>query len=348
MSAAGSSPGRRHLSIDDPAALRLRPLPPGRLPRSSEGEDSNSKPSDAASRTERRWLPTHGGFPSLGRRRSTRNRRAGRPGHRDRHRRSSTRTRRAIHRTYRAAGAPSARGENDAAHESEVLKAAIAKREVLHCRAAEIGKPFLEPRVDRRGFFEHDGRRVAVGGEEFEPFPETGLEQRQRSGRRVNPWPLTSSTAREMRRWKVFDDGEEDPFLAVEVQVERAAGDAGAGDDVADARAAKAFAGEDPSGGVLVPPLSGGGGGRGRAVVGGAGVPCLVRPVKETVYFYIEKESVSLKPDAFLVFQVVGQLGRFPQGPPGTKAPLRPSRRAGCRRPSPSSSPRSTAAARRP
>ena len=49
---------------------------------------------------------------------------------------------------------------------------------------------------------------------------------------------------------ELLDDGEEDLLLAVEVEVEGAARDAGARDDVADAGVPVALAGEDPGRGV--------------------------------------------------------------------------------------------------
>ena len=94
---------------------------------------------------------------------------------------------------------------------------------------------------------QHNPRRIALGGEIFEPAAEARFENRawsERSGVggcRVQRFERALGSV-----VKLVEDGEQNAFFAVEVQVERASRNARPRDDVRDARAPVAFAGKNP------------------------------------------------------------------------------------------------------
>jgi hypothetical protein len=94
---------------------------------------------------------------------------------------------------------------------------------------------------------QHNPRCVTLAGEIFEPAAEARFENRAWAER-----PCVSGCR--VKRFegalgslvKVVEDGEQNAFFAVEIQVERATGDARACDDVRDSRAPVSFARKDP------------------------------------------------------------------------------------------------------
>jgi hypothetical protein len=114
-------------------------------------------------------------------------------------------------------------------------------------RLSELDQRLLKSGVDRVRLAQHNPRRVTLTGEIFEPAAEARFENRA--------WAKRSSIGGcRVQRFegalgsvvKFVEDGEQNAFFAVEVQVERAPRNARPRDDVRDARAPVAFAGKDP------------------------------------------------------------------------------------------------------
>ena len=131
-----------------------------------------------------------------------------------------------------------------------LLEAAVAGGEEVDRRPAQIRETLLEARIDRRGLFQDHRRGVAVVGEEAKPAPEARPEQRFRVGDGLRGRFAGGRDGVRDSLVEVLDDGEEDLLFAVEVEVEGAARDAGARDDVADSRPAVPFACKDPGCGL--------------------------------------------------------------------------------------------------
>jgi len=132
-----------------------------------------------------------------------------------------------------------------------LLKSAKASRKAHERGLPELGERRFEARVDRVRFVQDDSRGVAVSGERLQPRSETGFEDRPRAVR-------TCLDGRGVERLEgafdaiveIVEHGQEDPLLAREVEVEGAAGDAGAGDDVRDTGPPVTLPGKDPRVGV--------------------------------------------------------------------------------------------------
>lgn len=113
----------------------------------------------------------------------------------------------------------------------------------------DFRKRLFKSRINRVCFAEHDARGVTVSREKLQPASEARLEDGTRA---TSP----RGGCRSIERFesllgsfvKFVEDRQEQCFFAVEIQVERAAGDAGAPDDVRHAGAAISLPRKDPRG----------------------------------------------------------------------------------------------------
>jgi hypothetical protein len=128
-----------------------------------------------------------------------------------------------------------------------LLKLPEPRRESREGSLTELDQRLFKSGVDGVRLPQHNPRRVTLTREIFEPAAETRFENRawaERSGVggcRVQRFECALGSV-----VKLVEDGEQNAFLAVEVQIERASRNARSRDDVRDACAPIAFAGKDP------------------------------------------------------------------------------------------------------
>ena len=124
----------------------------------------------------------------------------------------------------------------------------------------EFRERLFKSRINRVRFAEHDARGVAVSREKLQPASEARLEDGTRA---TSPRGGCRGIERFERLLgpfvKFVEDREKQLLFTVEIQVERAARDAGAPDDVRDTRAAISLPRKYPRGRVqqlLSPDIS--------------------------------------------------------------------------------------------
>jgi hypothetical protein len=118
-------------------------------------------------------------------------------------------------------------------------------------RLSELDQRLLKSGVDRVRLAQHNPRRVTLTGEIFEPAAEARFENRPRAERSsVGGCCVQRFEGALGSVVKLVEDGEQNAFFAVEVQIERASRNARSRDDVRDACAPVAFVGEDPGCGI--------------------------------------------------------------------------------------------------
>jgi hypothetical protein len=138
-----------------------------------------------------------------------------------------------------------------------LLKLPESRGESREGGLTELDQRLLESRVDGVRLPQHNPRRVTLTAEIFEPAAEARFENRAWAeesgvgGGRVQRFEGTFGSV-----VKLVENGEQNAFFAVEVQVERASCNTRPRDDVRDACPPVAFAGKDPRCGIeqLTPP----------------------------------------------------------------------------------------------
>ena len=131
--------------------------------------------------------------------------------------------------------------------ETIFLKFPESCRETGASRVAQFGERLSKSRINGMRLVQDDPRRVGMVHKELEPASKARFEDGAGAAR-------SSLLCRRIERLEcafhliveVFEHREQDAFLAVEVQIERAAGHVRAGDDVGDAGPSIAFARKDP------------------------------------------------------------------------------------------------------